>query len=212
MRQNIVPPPASPSTLQRTHSRVGNSIFNVLGNGFGVATRRDLGALSNASGLTPFPESMNSPSQAALYAPIDDPYLFKLGMWVCAAPFLISRRTWYSSETARRCGFNRLTARMRAVCPDLMTAGQPSCFPATLGMSVVRTREKSQRVRSTPGRTVLSGMPACLRTPFQPHMKMGTRSRTTYPSGDKTCNSRCDVDRVQDTFKGRRKIVTLWLV
>jgi hypothetical protein len=123
-----------------------------------------------------------------------------------------SRHTWYSSETARCCGFNRPTARMRAVCPDLMTAGQPSCFPATLGMRVVRTREKSQRVRSTPGRIVLSGMLECLRTSYQPHRRMGTRSRTTHPSRDKICNSRCDVDRVQDTFKGRRKIVTIWMV
>jgi hypothetical protein len=177
-RQNMVPPPASPSTLLRTHSRVGNSIFNVLDDGFGVAARRDLEVLSNASELTPFPESTNSPSQAALYAPIDDPYLSPVG----AAPLLISRRTWYSSETARCCGFNRLTARMRAVCPDLMTADQPSCFPAMLGMSAARTREKSQRVRSTPGRTVLSGMLGCLRTSDQPHRRMGTRSRTTHPS------------------------------
>jgi hypothetical protein len=92
-------------------------------------------------------------------------------MWVGAAPVLISRRTWYSSETAHCRGFNRLTARMRAVCPDLITAGQPSCFPATLGMSAVRTREKSQRVRSTPGRTVLSGMLGCLRIPYQPHRR-----------------------------------------
>ena len=80
----MVPPPASPSTLLRTHSRVGNSIFNALGDGFGVATRRDLGVLSNASGLTPFPERVNSPSQAALYAPIDDPYLSS----VCGLPLL----------------------------------------------------------------------------------------------------------------------------
>jgi hypothetical protein len=130
-------------------------------------------------------------------------------MWTGVAR---SRRTWYSSETSRCWGFNRLTARMRAVCPDLMTAGQPSCFPAMLGMSVVRTREKSQRVRSTPGQIVLSGMLGCLRIPYQPHERMGTRSRTTHPSRDKTCNSGCNVDRIQDTFKGRRKIVTLWLV
>ena len=155
----MVPPPASPSTLLRTQSRVGNNIFNVSGDGFGVAARRDLGALSNSSGLTPFPERMNSLSQAALYAPIDDPYLSPV--CVGAASLLIvssNKRTWYSSETDRCCGFNRLTARMSAVCPDLMTAGQPSCFPAMLGTSIVRTREKSQRVRSTPGRTVLSGM------------------------------------------------------
>jgi hypothetical protein len=63
-----------PSTLLRTQSSVGNNIFNVLGDGMAVAPRRDLGALSNALGLIPFPEWMNSPSQAALYAPIDDPY------------------------------------------------------------------------------------------------------------------------------------------
>jgi hypothetical protein len=101
---------------------------------------------------------------------------------------------------------------MRAVCPDLTTTGQPSCFPAMLGMSVVRTREKSQRVRSTPGRTVSSGMSGCLRTPHQPYRRTGTCSRTTHPSRDKTCNSRCDVDRVQNTFKGRRKIDNSWFV
>lgn len=205
----MVPPPASPSTLLRTHSRVGNSIFNVLGDGFGVAMRRDLGVLSNASGLAPFPERVNSPSQAALYAPIDDPYISP----VCgAAPLLISRRTWYSSETARCCGFNRLTARMRAVCPVLMTASQPSCFPATLGISVVRTREKSQRVRSAPGRTVLRGMLGCLRMPYQPHRRTGTYSRTTHFSREKTRNSRCNMDCAQNTLQGGRKIVTLWLV
>jgi hypothetical protein len=69
-------------------------------------------------------------------------------------------------QMARCCRFSRLTARMRAVCPDLITAGQPTCFPAMLGISVARTREKPQRVGSTPGRTVLSGMLACLRTPY----------------------------------------------
>ncbi len=73
LRQNIVPPPASPSTLPRTQSNVGNSIFNVLGAGIGVAVRRDLGALSAASGLVPRAERTNSASHPALYAPIDDP-------------------------------------------------------------------------------------------------------------------------------------------
>jgi hypothetical protein len=131
-----------------------------------------------------------------------------------AASLLISSngRTWYSSETARCCGFSRLTARMRAVCPDLTTSGQPSCFPAMLGISVVRTREKSQRVRSTPGQTVLSGMLACLRTPYQPHRRTRTRAGTTHSSRDKTSDSRCDVDRVQNTFKGRREIISFWFV
>lgn len=44
------------------------------GDGMGVAARRDLGALSDASGLPPFPERRNSLSQAALYAPIDEPF------------------------------------------------------------------------------------------------------------------------------------------
>ena len=85
----MVPPPASPSTLLRTHSRVGNSIFNVLGDGFDVARRRDLGTLSNASGPTPFPERTNSPSQAALYAPVDDPYLSSVcGLALLRSSFL----------------------------------------------------------------------------------------------------------------------------
>jgi hypothetical protein len=76
-------------TLLQTHSHVRNSIFNVLGNGFGVAAWRDLGTLSNASGLTPFPERMNSPSQAALYAPIDDPYLSSVcGLALLRSSFL----------------------------------------------------------------------------------------------------------------------------
>ena len=43
------------------------------GAGIGVAARRDLGALSAASGLVPRAESMNSASHPLLYAPMDDP-------------------------------------------------------------------------------------------------------------------------------------------
>jgi hypothetical protein len=71
-RQNIVPAPASPSTLPRTQFHVGNNIFSLLG--VGVAARRDLGALSAASGLTPRAERTNSASHRVLYAPaMDDP-------------------------------------------------------------------------------------------------------------------------------------------
>lgn len=59
--------------MLRTHSRVGNKIFSVLEEGMGVAARRDFGAFSDASGLHPFPERMNSLSHAALYVPIDEP-------------------------------------------------------------------------------------------------------------------------------------------
>jgi hypothetical protein len=156
-RQNIVPPPASPSTLLRTQSNVGNSIFNVFGAGIVVAARRDFGALSAASGLVPRAERMNSASHPALYAPMDDP----CGSLRLFRRFRHGGRTWYSSETARCCGLSRLTARMRAVWPDLRTVGQPSCFPARLGTSAGRTREKSQRVRSTPARRAVSGMLGC---------------------------------------------------
>jgi hypothetical protein len=39
-----------------------------------------------------------------------------------------------------------------------------------------------------------------------------THMEMTHTSRDKTSDSRCDVDRVQNTFKGRRKIVNFWFV
>ena len=79
LRQNIVPPPASPSALARTQSRVGNSILSVPGAGIDVLARRAFGCpLSAFSGLVPRAERKNSVSHPALYVPIDEPYPISL--------------------------------------------------------------------------------------------------------------------------------------
>jgi hypothetical protein len=39
-----------------------------------------------------------------------------------------------------------------------------------------------------------------------------TRTETTHTSRDKASDSRCNIDRIQNTFKGRRKIISFWFV